>query len=79
MMEPQIISEFPKNKKEDFRLSLTEYEGYDLLDFRVFFKNEQGDSIPTKRGVTMNIKLLPQLKEAILNAEKILNGDDTPF
>ena len=71
-MDPIVISEFPKNKTEDFRLSLTEYQGHNLIDFRIYFKDKQGESKPTKKGVTVNVKLFPQLKQAIMDAENIL-------
>ncbi|MEE8380256.1 MAG: transcriptional coactivator p15/PC4 family protein [Thermodesulfobacteriota bacterium] len=71
-MDPIVISEFPKNKTEDFRLSLTEYQGHNLLDFRIYFKDKEGESKPTKKGVTVNVKLFPQLKQAIMDAENIL-------
>jgi hypothetical protein len=71
-MDPIVISEFPKNKTEDFRLSLTEYQGHNLIDFRIYFKDNQGESKPTKKGVTVNVKLFPQLKQAIMDAENIL-------
>ena len=71
-MDPIVISEFQKNKLEDFKLSLTEYQGHNLLDFRIYFKDKQGDSKPTKKGVTVNVKLFPELKKAIMDAEKLL-------
>lgn len=71
-MDPIIISEFQKNKTEDFRLSLTEYQGHNLLDFRIYFKDKEGESKPTKKGVTVNVKLFSQLKQAIMDAENIL-------
>jgi hypothetical protein len=71
-MDPIVISEFQKNKTEDFRLSLTEYQGHNLIDFRIYYKDKQGESKPTKKGVTVNVKLFPQLKQAIMDAENIL-------
>ena len=71
-MEPVVISEFQKNKMEDFKLSLTEYQGHILLDFRIYFKDKQGESKPTRKGITLNVKFFPELKEAITAAEKIL-------
>ena len=71
-MEPIVISEFQKNKMEEFKLSLTEYQGHNLLDFRIYFKDKQGESKPTKKGITLNVKFFPELKEAIMAAEKIL-------
>ena len=71
-MEPIVISEFQKNKMEDFRLLLTEYQGHTLLDFRIYFKDKEGESKPTKKGITLNIRFFPELKQAIMAAEKIL-------
>jgi len=71
-MEPIVISEFPKNKTEDFKLSITEYQGHKLLDFRIYFKDKEGESKPTKKGITLNVKFFPELKQAIVDAEKIL-------
>lgn len=71
-MESVVISEFQKNKMEDFKLSLTEYQGHILLDFRIYFKDKQGESKPTRKGITLNVKFFPELKEAITAAEKIL-------
>jgi hypothetical protein len=71
-MEPIVIADFQKNKTEDIKLSLTEYQGHKLIDFRVYYKDKEGESKPTKKGITVNIKFFPELKEAILKAEKIL-------
>ncbi len=71
-MEPIVIADFQKNKTEDIKLSLTEYQGHKLIDFRVYYKDKEGESKPTKKGITVNVKFFPELKEAILAAEKIL-------
>jgi hypothetical protein len=71
-MEPILIEEFPKNKTEDFKLSLSEYQGHILLDFRIFYKDKEGESKPTKKGITLNVKLFPEFKQAIMKAEEIL-------
>ena len=71
-MEPILIEEFPKNKTEDFKLSLREYQGHILLDFRIYYKDKEGESKPTKKGITLNVKLFPEFKQAIMKAEEIL-------
>ena len=67
----KIIDKFGKNEMEDVRVSLQEYKGADLIDIRVWFKNG-GRWIRTKKGITLNIGLLPELKEAILKVEKVI-------
>ena len=71
-MEPILIEEFPKNKTEDFKLSLSEYQGHILLDFRIYYKDKEGESKPTKKGITLNVKLFPEFKQAMMKAEEIL-------
>ena len=71
-MEPIVIADFQKNKTEDIKLSLTEYQGHKLIDFRVYYKDKEGESKPTKKGITVNVKFFPELKEAIMKAETIL-------
>jgi len=38
----------------------------------MYFKNSEGESKPTKKGITLHVKLFPELKHALLDAEKIL-------
>ena len=71
-MDPIEIANFQKNKTEDIKLSLTEYQGHNLIDFRVYYKDKEGESKPTKKGITVNVKFFPELKQAIMDAEKIL-------
>ncbi len=71
-MEPILIEEFPKNKTEDFKLSLSEYQGHILLDFRIYYKDKEGESKPTKKGITLNVNLFPEFNQAIMKAEEIL-------
>lgn len=71
-MEPILIAEFPKNKTEDFKLFLTEYQGHKLIDFRIYFKDKEGESKPSRKGITLNVKFFPELKQAIAEAENLL-------
>ncbi len=77
MPKEQVISEFRKNAKEEVRVSLSNYRGHDLIDIRVFYNsgNIDGDRFPTKKGITMSTKLIPDLKKAIDRAYDQLNGD----
>ncbi len=71
-MEPIVLSEFQKNQLEDIKISLTEYQGHKLIDFRAYYRTDHGESKPTKKGISVNVKFFPELKEAILKAEEIL-------
>ena len=77
MQNEQVISEFRKNAKEEVRVTLSNYRGNDVIDIRVYCypNNPDGDLWPTKKGITMSTKLLPDLKQAIDRAHQQLNGD----
>ena len=66
----QTIAEVRKNARGDIRVSLTEYRGHDLCDIRVFAANDDGDPIATRKGITLNVSLIPQLQEALKAAEQ---------
>jgi len=69
----QTVAVFPKNKFQEVRVGIREFKGNDLLDIRIW-TNAQGvdQMVPTAKGVTVNIHLLPQLLKALQDAEKIL-------
>ena len=69
----KLICQIEKNSREEIRVQLREFKGHQLLDIRTFyFTSEGGEPKPSPKGVSVAIRLLPQLKEAILEAEKLL-------
>jgi hypothetical protein len=72
--EPQLVASFPKNKREEVRVRLTEWEGKPYVDVRVFFATGEGDWVGTKKGIMMNANLLPELADAIEKAGEVLAG-----
>jgi len=64
---------FQKNKFQEIRVGITEYEGNDLVDIRTWSQRaDSEEKTPTSKGVSINVKLYPQLKEAVLALEKEL-------
>ena len=64
------IATIRKNAAEEVRVSLDEYKGHNLVSLRVWTDPYAGDErIPTKKGVSMSAKLLPELREALEQAE----------
>ncbi len=71
-MEKDIAS-FEKNKYQDIRVRVSEYQGNDVIDIRVWTQPPQGsEKVPTGKGVNINVRLFPQLKAAIEQLEKEL-------
>jgi hypothetical protein len=66
----KVISEFSKNTQETIRVSITEFKGYELIDVRAYYRdNETGELKPTRKGITLSVELYDKLKEAILKLE----------
>jgi hypothetical protein len=64
------IGRFPKNRSEDLVLTLTRYHGHDLIDVRVHsvLPGVSGKH-PTRKGVSINVALLPDLIAVLQRAE----------
>ena len=62
----KLLSTLPKNNFEEVRAALTEYKGTQLFDLRVY-TNKQGEpeKVPTKKGISVNVKMLPDLAKVI--------------
>jgi hypothetical protein len=63
-----VICDIQKNTRETLRVGLEKYNGFDLLDLRVWIDAPEGGLRPTKAGINLRVHLLPQLQEAIAAA-----------
>ena len=59
-----------KNKTNYLLIESREYEGHPYIDVREFYDNEEGNPMPTKKGITFNPKLAEEVAEAILQTIK---------
>jgi hypothetical protein len=77
MSDPKIIYKFRKNHDEEIRVSISKYGGRDLIDIRAFVEKEGGHAefIPTRKGLTLNVYVFPELKRAIEKLEAVLVGE----
>ena len=72
MNEGTVVSEFSKNSREIVRVSLTEYNGVELLDVRAFYQSA-GELKPGK-GIAVRRELITPLRKALQAAEKAAKG-----
>jgi hypothetical protein len=72
----ELISKFDKNATEEVRVSLSEYQGKQYINLRVYYQPPTGDPIPTKKGLTLSVNLYPELREAIIRLGDKLNGNE---
>ena len=75
-MEKDVAS-FEKNKYQDVKVRISEYQGNDVIDIRIWTQPPQGtEKVPTGKGVNINVKLFPQLKAAVQKLEEELNASN---
>lgn len=58
--------QFSKNNRETIHITPGRYEGYDLIDIRVYTRNQTGEIVPTKKGISINVDTVPELLDALL-------------
>lgn len=68
--EDIIIGEIKKNQREDIRVTLSNFKGHDLVGARIWFKSKEGEPRPSSKGITVNVKVLPELIGLLEEAEK---------
>ncbi len=69
----KTIKVFKKNKFQEVHVGIREYKGNDLVDIRTWTQTQGTDQlVPTSKGVTINVHLLPELKAALDECEKVL-------
>ena len=68
-MADLTITTIPKNAREELRISLSEFKGYNLVSQRVWYRADDGDMRPSKAGVVIRIERLPDLIEGLQAAQ----------
>jgi hypothetical protein len=67
----RVISEILRNTRERVRVELDEYAGKQLISARIWFFDKDGELRPTSKGLSVDIRHLSALREAIDQAERI--------
>ena len=71
MLSQGALATIRKNALEEIRVELSEFNGHDLLNIRIWTDPRNGGSerIPTKAGIACRVALLPEIIEALQQAE----------
>lgn len=64
-MTAAVVSTVRKNSRENLRIGLSHFEGYDLCGLRVWYLGQDGIERPGKQGVTFRVALLPEIRAAL--------------
>jgi Transcriptional Coactivator p15 (PC4) len=65
---PLVIAEWQKNSREVIRVSLSNYERRTVIDLRTWFTAVDGELRPGPKGLTTEIRHLPELAKGIVEA-----------
>ena len=76
MLSQGALATIRKNALEEIRVGLSEFNGHDLLNIRIWTDPRNGGSerIPTKAGIACRVALLPELITALQQAEAEARG-----
>ena len=73
----KVVKAFAKNKFQEIRVGIQEYQGNDLIDIRTWSLPKGSEEMaPTSKGISINVKLYPELKEAVLALEQELKDNN---
>ncbi len=68
---PITVAEITKNSSESVRVVLGTFKGHQLVDLRVFATFSAASvPMPTKKGLSVNVALIPDLIEALRQAHQ---------
>jgi hypothetical protein len=66
---PSVIAEWARSRQETVRVAVDQYHGRAVIDVRTWFDYGSGPR-PGKAGITLSIKHLPMLVQALAEAER---------
>lgn len=66
---PIVIAEWDRNAREVMRVALDYYNGRHTINVRVWYHDDDGLK-PGKTGITLAVKHLPALADALAKAER---------
>ncbi len=67
-----VLGEILKSETDKIVISLKEYKGHKYIDVRTFFQDDDGNYLPTKKGITISPKFVDTLIN-ILTKGKVAN------
>ncbi len=72
MNSEKVISEFERSPGQKVVVRRTEFKGRQYLDIRQFFSGDDGQWLPTKKGISVPW----ELRQELFNALEAAQGED---
>jgi hypothetical protein len=61
-----VVAQFEKNKKEEVRVSVGSFHGRQIINIRVYYKDDDGSWKPGKQGLALSVERYKDLAGAIV-------------
>ena len=78
MTDAQIIGEFEKNSRERVRVSIESWRGHSLVNLRVLWHRDDGEWLPSRKGLAVSTAKLPDLLTLLTQAMKVVSSTWRP-
>lgn len=66
-----IAYEFQKGNNEIVRATISNFGGGKRADLRIYFLNKEGQWTPTRKGISVSLDLVKELKKAVAKLEDL--------
>lgn len=70
--DAQVVYTFPKNPLEEVRASITVFKGKQYVDLRIYYKGDDGEYRPSKKGLTVSLDLFSELEQAVKKLSEVV-------
>ncbi|MEM8616782.1 MAG: transcriptional coactivator p15/PC4 family protein [Pseudomonadota bacterium] len=70
-----LVAEIPKNSREVIRVQRTAFQGHQLINARVWYRADDGELRPSKKGLSVKLDQADALADAIRQAASMEVAD----
>ena len=67
-MSREIVKRIQKSEDEEILISRIGYRGLHFVDVRLFWKRSENESLPTRKGVVIPMKLVKEVIKGLKRA-----------
>ena len=67
---PILVAEWPRGKREVLRIMLSKFRGHISIDERVWFGTERGELQPSRRGISLRLTEISDIRKGLRKAHK---------
>lgn len=68
---PILVAKWPRNEREVLRIMLSKFKGHISIDVRIWFRTERSELQPSRRGVSLRLTEVSDIRAGLRKAEKI--------